>query len=254
LTTRGLRLRHSLSKCGTALDKAQKPREDRAQSEQQCDPVETDASILQACFEALDELDSWDTDAESYWKHTFIGRSVPAALGELATKATYYDSETACTIILVRAARLILLSSVLDYCDTIKSSSGDAEAGSIEDAASWAKCVPALEQSMRSTVDDMLWCVPFAMGDLDSKGRSVSMPHDGAAALVIHQPLRLVAYCPYATAEQRTRGQDILNRMNSSIGLRSAVSEQSGNQSLFRDIPSPTSPAKPVPSHGISAS
>jgi hypothetical protein len=145
----------------------------------------------------------------------------------LTTRATYYDPKTACIIILVRSARLIMLLSILEYHDTIRVSNGD-EPWSVGDEAAWADCIPVLEHSIRLTIDDMLCCVPFALGDLSPDGRSSKMPYDGAAALVITQPMRLVTYCVYATAEQRQRSQETLNRMRSVIGLRSAIS--SGGQ------------------------
>lgn len=224
LMTRGLWLRHNLSKCDPGSDYIQESRDESAPSEQSSySPNGFCASILRACFEALDDFDSWDSEAESYWKHTFEGRSVPAALGEIAVKVTYYDPETACTIILVRCARLILLSSIVEYYERMQQLSDTAHTSGINNQEAWAECIPSLKASILLTIDDMLWCVPFAMGDLNAEGKPVSMAHDGAAALTILQPLRLITFCCHATPEQRSSGQRILNRMNSTIGVRSAV-------------------------------
>ncbi|KAI8623354.1 hypothetical protein F5Y19DRAFT_458919 [Xylariaceae sp. FL1651] len=223
LMTKSLRLRHNLLKCDTGREATLTTGDKILQSQKQESSPETDASILKSCFEALEEFDRWDSSAELYWKQSFEGRSVPAALGEVAIRGNYYDPRTACTIILVRSARLVLLLSILEYHDTTQVLSGDADAGASGDKAAWAKCIPVLEQSFRSTIDDMLWCVPFAMGDRDPNGCSASMPQDGAAALIIIQPLRLVTYCIYATPEQRKSSQDALNRINAVIGVRSAV-------------------------------
>jgi hypothetical protein len=223
LMTRTISLRHKLLK-SAGLNTDQQSRADLLQSARYEDSNETDETILRACFEALEEFDGWDLEAETYWKHTFEGRSIPAALGKLATGATYYDPKTACTIILVRSARLILLLSILEYYDMIRVSNSETDAWNIGDKAAWANCVPILQQTIRLTIDDMLWCVPFAMGDVDLDGRPVSMSYDGAAALMIIQPVRLVTYCAYATPEQRKRSQDILDRMKSAIGVKSAIS------------------------------
>ncbi|KAI3318857.1 hypothetical protein HD806DRAFT_511171 [Xylariaceae sp. AK1471] len=264
LMTRTMQLRGNLLKCGIGQNTEYELGEDLSQSDHQGRSNETDASVLQACFEALEEFDNWDSEAESYWKNTFDGRNIPAALGEIATKATYYDSKTACIIILVRSARLILLLSILEYYDTIRVSYSEAESWRVGDEAAWVDCIPVLEQSIRLTIDDMLCCVPFAMGDLGPEGQSVSMPHDGAAALVIIQPVKLVTYCAYATPEQRKCGQDILGRMKSAIGLRSATSyeeqvaspsatsapQRPGTQSLIRAmalLASRETPTPPIP-------
>ncbi|KAI1155445.1 hypothetical protein F4825DRAFT_407792 [Nemania diffusa] len=213
LMTRTMSLRQDLLKCS---------RENLPHSSNQGRSYETDQSTLKACFEALEEFDRWDTEAGPYWKSVFDGRTI-AALGELATGATYYDPKTACIIILVRSARLILLLSILEYYDAIQGACSEAEAWRVGDRAAWENCIPILEQSIRLTIDDMLYCVPFALGDLGPDGSPVSIPPDGAATLVVFQPLRLVTYCSYATPVQRKRSQDILNRMKTGIGVRSAT-------------------------------
>jgi hypothetical protein len=49
------------------------------------------------------------------------------------------------------------------------------------------------------------------------------MPYDGAAAMIIVHSIRLVSHCAYATPAQLERADIILKRMNSAIGIRSAV-------------------------------
>jgi hypothetical protein len=233
LMTRTMQLRGNLLKFVNGQTTERASREPFSQLGTQGGSNETASSLLQACFGALEEFDSWDIEAESYWRNTFDGRSTPAALGELSTRATYYDPKTACIIILVRSARLILLLSILEYHDTIRFSCGEAEPWRVGDEAAWAECIPVLERSIRLTIDDMLCCVPFALGDLSPDGQSASMPHDGAGALVIIQPMRLVTFCAYATPEQRKYGQDILSRMKLAIGLRSATSYEEQAASTF---------------------
>lgn len=177
-----------------------------------------EAVLIEECFESLHEFATWDMEAASYWQNTFEGRTVPTTLGEVAFGSRYYDPETACTIILVRCSRLILILSMLEYRDRMIAM-GDEEA-----TAQWADCVPALIQDLRSTIDDMLSCVPYALGDLDPSGRPVSMGYDGAGALVILQPVRLVTYCRHTTPQQAQASQDILNRLNTTMGIRSAIS------------------------------
>ncbi|KAI1270530.1 hypothetical protein F5Y18DRAFT_414230 [Xylariaceae sp. FL1019] len=215
LMTRVLSLRHDLGRCTADLVKSG----DSGHDDSAVDSSEDtrDASTMEACFETLAEFDTWDVEAESYWRNTFEGRSVPAATGKFSTSGTTYDTRTACTIILVRSARLIMLLSILEYRDATQKVRGRGN-----DAA-WGDCVPVLKENIRLVIDDMLWCVPFAMGDLDPN-KNPLMLHDGAAALTIIQPLRLITFCTYATPQQRTSAQDILSRMNAGIGIRSAIS------------------------------
>ncbi|KAK4139483.1 uncharacterized protein C8A04DRAFT_40697 [Dichotomopilus funicola] len=70
-------------------------------------------AILRSCSECLDEFHHWDVEAAAYWQTVFKSRSTPTALGEIASGTTHYDAETACTIILIRSARLILLVTML---------------------------------------------------------------------------------------------------------------------------------------------
>ncbi|KAI0419670.1 hypothetical protein F5X98DRAFT_334648 [Xylaria grammica] len=219
LMNRTMHLRQNLLECAASLQTGHKPKKDLSQPGDQGRSGETDQTILQACFEALEEFDSWDADAGPYWTDTLEVRNIPAPLGQLATEATCYDAKTACIIILIRSARLILLLSILEYYDVIRISSCEAEDWRVGDRAAWENCTPILKQNIRLTIDDMLYCVPFAMGDLGP-----SKSPDGAAALVVFQPIRLVTYCVYATPEQRQSSQAILTRMKSAIGIKSATS------------------------------
>lgn len=222
LMTRSVSLRHSLMRCEVVTILLQEQDEAGRQSSDQHDNTGHESPILLECFKALDEFDRWDVEAESYWKDTFESRGAPPGLGAVATKGTFYDPETACTIILVRTARLVLLLSILEYCQRATNPSGTK--GVYDTSVAWDELVSFLEQNTRSTIDDMISLVPFALGDVDSDGKAVSMPYDGAPALIILQPMRLVTYCPYATDQQRARCRHILDRLNLGIGVRSAVS------------------------------
>lgn len=222
LMTRSVSLRHSLIRSQQVTSVLQEQDEAGHQPSDQHDNIGHESPILLECFEALDEFDRWDVEAEAYWKDTFESRGAPPGLGAVATKGTFYDPETACTIILVRTARLVLLLSILEYCQRATDPSGTK--GVYDTSVAWDELVSFLEQNTRSTIDDMVSLVPFALGDVDSDGQAVSMPYDGAPALIILQPMRLVTYCPYATDQQRARCRHILDRLNLSIGVRSAVS------------------------------
>ncbi|KAF3007242.1 hypothetical protein E8E14_009334 [Neopestalotiopsis sp. 37M] len=227
LMTRSVSLRHSLMRCEEVPGALQGQGEANCPPNDQHDNAEHESSILFECFKALDEFDSWDAEAESYWKQIFESRGAPPALGEVATSGTFFDPETACTIILVRTARLVLLLSILEYCQRAISLNGTEDVGNT--SAVGAELVSFLEQNTRSTIDDMVSLVPFALGDVDSDGRAVSLPYEGAPALIILQPMRLVTYCSYATEQQRAYSRQILDRLNLGIGVRSAVSwEQTG--------------------------
>ncbi|KAF2966600.1 hypothetical protein GQX73_g6979 [Xylaria multiplex] len=242
LMERTMHLRESLLGCATNSQIGHESKGGLPQPENQRRSDETDQTTLQACFGALEEFDS-----------------LPAPLGEFSSGTTCYDAKTACIIILVRSARLILLLSILEYYDMIRIFSSKTESWRVGNQAGWINCVPILEQTMRRTIDDMLYCVPFAMGDLGP-----TRTPDGAAALVVFQPIRLVTYCAYATPEQRRTCQDILNRMKSSIGIRSAVSweqqetsatpapQRPGTQSLMRAmalLPKPGTATSVPPPH-----
>lgn len=239
LMTKTMWLRQNLLKCSTSPIKENEPKENPSRSENQEPFDETDQSTLYACFEALGEFDTWDRDAELYWKDTFDGRRFPATLGEPPNTATYCDPKTACILILVRCARLILLLSILEYYDAIRVPCRNN--GGVGDRTAWANCIPVLEQNVRLTIDDMLYCVPFALGDLGPDGAPVSTHQDGAAALVVFQPMKLVTYCVYATVEQRKSSQHILNRMKTAIGVRSAISweEQAASTTSVPHKPGP---------------
>jgi hypothetical protein len=179
--------------------------------------------VLKECFAVLDDFDVWDSEVTSYWENTFEGRTLPpTALGAVASQAEYnfYDAETACTICLIRSARLILLMAMLQYHGAVQLASN--EGYSIGNDAAWADCVAVLEQDVRKIIADILACVPYALGDLDPHGSPTSTQHDGAGAIVIVNTIRLVAFCAYATDEQVARAKEILFRMNVVIGIRSA--------------------------------
>ncbi|KAF5974253.1 c6 transcription [Fusarium coicis] len=99
LTTEMLHLRHALARSTRGMQQL----------------TETSLPCTQRCHE--DEFDDWDEEAPFYWRNTFESRTVPIALGKVATGSHYYDHETACTIILIRLSRLILLISLLEYLE-----------------------------------------------------------------------------------------------------------------------------------------
>lgn len=179
-------------------------------------------SIIQACFQTLDDFETWDAEAAEYWQTTFEGRAVPTTLGEVAFGSTHYDAETACTIILIRSARLILLLSMLLYHGKMQLAADD-EFGILGDRAVWAECIPVLEQDVSKTIDDILSMVPYALGDINANGLPSSMDHDGAGAIIIVHSIRLVTYCAYTTVEQFDKSMSILRRINATIGIRSAI-------------------------------
>ncbi|KAF5549856.1 sterol uptake control 2 [Fusarium mexicanum] len=201
--------------------------------------TEDERILIQECFDMLDAFGSWDIEAAEYWQLTFEGRGVPTTLGEMSAGRMHYDAETACIIILVRSARLILLQTMLLY-QTILVPTEDDDGYSYN---SWAETVPFLESDVRKTVDDMLAAVPYALGDIDPSGMPATMLHDGAAAIIIVHSIRLVTHCVYTTPEQTERAARILARLNSAIGIRSAVgfnpSDHYGVQPFAALSPSP---------------
>lgn len=177
--------------------------------------AEDQASIIQRCSEALDDFHLWDIEAASYWQSMFKGRGTPTALGEVAAGRTHYDVETACTIILIRSARLILLMSMIarhrlrEQQDSI--------------GATLADYMPFLELDVAAVIDDILASVPYALGDVGPGGLPGKVAHDGAAAIVIVHSIRLVSSCAYSTPEQERKAMDILARLNAGMGIRAAV-------------------------------
>lgn len=194
------------------------------------DPAEQ-AAVLQDCFETLDAFHRWDEEAAEYWKTTFEGRAVPTSLGEVAASSSpsstgvgmggnpqqYYDVETACTMILTRSERLVLLMSMIAYHWYQDRAGRGAETG-------LAECVGVLGRHVGMAIDDILASVPYALGDVGPGGVPSSLTHDGAAAIVIVQSIRLVASCALASPAQRRRALDVLARLDGAIGIRAAAS------------------------------
>jgi hypothetical protein len=178
---------------------------------------------VQSCLELLGEFDSWDSEAALYWQSMFEGRALPTALGEVGGRMSYCDPQTACTIVLVRSARLIMLISILTYHASMQLADENGPA-LVGDTAAWATWVPTLQADVHKTIDDVLACVPFCLGDVDPNGQPTTMTYDGAGAIMIHQPLRLLTSCAYARPDQVEAAQRTLLRMNGGIGIRSAVS------------------------------
>lgn len=178
------------------------------------DPAEQ-TSLIQTCSETLDDFHLWDVEAAAYWQSMFKGRGTPTALGEVASGTTHYDVETACTMILIRSARLILLMSMIAH--------HHGQQQSDNNVSPLAEYVPFLEMDVGLAVDDMLASVPYALGDVGPGGLPGSVHHDGAAAIVIVHSIRLVASCAYLTPDQRQKAVAILARLNAGIGIRSAV-------------------------------
>ncbi|KAH6842196.1 hypothetical protein B0I37DRAFT_345154 [Chaetomium sp. MPI-CAGE-AT-0009] len=172
-------------------------------------------SLIQACADTLDDFHQWDVEAADYWQSMFKGRGTPTALGQVASVATHYDVETACTIILIRSARLILLMSMITHHYEQEQLGG---IGTTLD-----EYLPFLERDVAFVIDDILATVPYALGDIGPGGDPAPAPHDGAAAIVIVQSIRLVASCAYVTPEQSKKSMEILARFNGGIGIRAAV-------------------------------
>ena len=183
------------------------------------DPREEQLLLLE-CFEMIDKFYVWDNEASLYWQRIFEGRGVPTGLGQMSSSTTHYDAETACIIILVRSARLILLLTMLLYHGELHIVK-DAQGDSYDDL--WTECKPFLESDVSKIIEDMLAAVPYALGDIDVNGKPTTMSYDGAAAIMIVHSIRLISCCAYATPAQLERADIVLKRMNSAIGIRSAV-------------------------------
>ncbi|RYP71618.1 hypothetical protein DL769_004658 [Monosporascus sp. CRB-8-3] len=57
----------------------------------------------------------------------------------------------------------------------------DGQYGAVGGRTARSNRIPVLKQGIHSIIDDMRWCGPFALGDVDSDGRPAAMPHNGAA-------------------------------------------------------------------------
>ncbi|KPM40498.1 hypothetical protein AK830_g6040 [Neonectria ditissima] len=217
MMSRTLSLRHSLSRCVDL--QVQQAQDNDASQARRHSPAREGEAILQECFEVLQDFDMWDEEAAAHWQSTFTDRTVPIALGEVASGNMYYDAETACIIILVRSARLILLLSILLYHSKMQR----ANIAALGDMEQWAASVEVLKQHVGKTMDDILSSVPYALGDTDANGLPAATPRDGAGAIVIVHSIRLITHCAYVTEEQLDEAKSILARMNATIGIRSAV-------------------------------
>ena len=189
------------------------------------DPEEQTYTV-QRCFDTLDDFHLWDVEAASYWPSMFKDRGMPMALGQVAFGTTHYDVETACTIILIRSARLILLMSMIAY-HYEQQQHGDL-------SATLAEYVPLLQMDVSMAIDDILASVPYALGDVGPGGLPGSVAHDGASAIVTVHSIRLVASCAYLTPDQRQKATDVLARFNTGIGIRAAVGMREEDTSRTR--------------------
>ncbi|KAM7202241.1 hypothetical protein V8F33_002958 [Rhypophila sp. PSN 637] len=186
------------------------------------DPTEKTLEIIQSCFEALDDFASWDCEAATYWQTTFQERGIPTTLGQISSRGTHYDVETACTLVLIRSARLILLMSVIAYYYQMED-----QGPIMQILALLSQCEPLLSSDVTKTIDDMLACVPYALGEIDTltglpHTTGPGIKHDGAAAMVIVHSIRLVASCAYASEDQLQRAFQVLARFDKGIGIRAA--------------------------------
>ncbi|KAH8812233.1 hypothetical protein F5884DRAFT_305618 [Xylogone sp. PMI_703] len=222
MMSKTLSLRLSLLRHYTSLESRQQQGADYIPMPHSDSEEQDIMPVIEKCFEALDDFHAWDTEAASYWHSMFEGRGVPTGLGEIASGQTYYDVETACTIVLIRSARLILVMSMIAYYRKMQFLDNCQE-GMLSGAAVLEECMPVLEQDVGKTIDDILSCMPYALGDIDPNGLPQSLPHDGAAAIIIVHSIRLVGSCAYATTDQFQKAMSALTRFNSSIGIRSAV-------------------------------
>ncbi|KAH8657349.1 hypothetical protein BGZ61DRAFT_371385 [Ilyonectria robusta] len=224
MMSRTLALRHSLSRY-MDIETRSNPFHDAPTTS--TDEVQ---QIIKECFEMLENFHIWDEEAAAYWQSTFEARTVPTALGNVIPGKLYYDAETACTIILIRSARLILLMTMLLYHHMMQS----VDEGVFGDRLVWAECILVLEQDVTKSIDDILSCVPYALGDIKPSGVSPGNRHDGAGAIVIVHSIRLVSHCAYATPDQLAKAKDILARINSTIGIKSAVGWAQGKDLTSR--------------------
>ncbi|KAM5349740.1 hypothetical protein ACJ41O_006245 [Fusarium nematophilum] len=189
MMSRSLSLRHRLGRC-MRLETLQDQADDASPTSLENEEQEEEQAIIQECFEMLDSFDTWDKEAAAYWQITFEGRAVPTALGEVFSDKTYYDAETACIIILVRSARLILLLTMLLYHSKLRVAH-DEEQMTLDCNDLWVECISVLKRDVGKTIDDILSSVPYALGDVDPSGAPASMPHDGAGAIIIVHSIRL---------------------------------------------------------------
>lgn len=217
-----LSLRRALISCYSRLE---------PESSQSSNDIPDPERVIAECFETLEEFYKWDMEAPKHWQAVFEGRAPPTALGEVGSGSAHYDAETACSIILIRSVRLVLMMSLIVYHKKLQVLAGWEQCNLPHNVA-LAGCIPMLEQDIRKCIDDMLSAVPSALGDVeDPSGRRSSICCDGGAAVVIVHSIRLAASCAYATMEQCQRAVDILSRFSSGIGVRSAVgAEQSSRK------------------------
>lgn len=178
---------------------------------------------LQLCFETLEEFDAWDLEAATYWQNIFQRRGVPTMLGQVSAGASFYDAETACIIVLLRTARLTLLVSILQYYEMIQANGSSEDPTTLGDKRAWEECIVLLRNDVITCIEDILSSVPYAFGDVDLNGQPTSITYDGAAGIIILHSIRWLTFCSYATPEQMQSARKILDRMNASIGIRSAI-------------------------------
>lgn len=226
-------------------------------------------TLYMGCMKVLGELSEWDQDitrspafnpdiAEVGSSSAILSPISPLTAEEPLKQQQHprpnrYDNRTACTVILLKSTRVMLLLSLLAYLKSLKDwvvayprLIGDPAASLLlaamfSSASVSAPNVEKLLDDVRESVGEIERCVPFAVGserdDLDgiaSFQEGSGMGHDStttlssnqievaAAALIIMHPLILIAMCPYSTPQQKQMSIDVLHRMDKNMGIRAA--------------------------------
>ncbi|KAH7024636.1 uncharacterized protein B0I36DRAFT_366565 [Microdochium trichocladiopsis] len=173
-----------------------------------------------------------------------------------------YDTGTACTVILLKSSRVMLLLKLLAYFKQLKdwvvayprllgdpANPNPLLAAVFSDPSASMADIEKMLDDVRESLSEIERCVPFAVGheedDLDgiasfqeggggfyartvggisgnTRRLATNQVEVAAAALIIMHSLILVAMCPYSTPAQKKMSVDVLSRMDKNMGIRAA--------------------------------
>lgn len=178
--------------------------------------------LIQLCSQTILQFDQWDRDAAFYWQSELGENAASLRLGEITIKSLNYDSDIACTVILFRASRISLCSSLIDFCYKLQAL-GEVSHNTFGRGVV-VSVIANAERDIRLAITDIISCVPYVISDFDENGCPKKKNNDGAGGLLILPAIKFVENCLYSSPDQVRIAHSILERINTCIGIRSARS------------------------------
>ncbi|KAH7124640.1 hypothetical protein EDB81DRAFT_811310 [Dactylonectria macrodidyma] len=173
---------------------------------------------IQACSMILHEFDEWDRNAGIYWISHYKHRTKPPTLGETIMAPRHYDSETANIVTLIRSSRLRLSLTLSDYCRTFESAESHHQ-GSKKEGKIASVIASKAEREAALAVRDIVHCLPYALGDVDSGGEEKMSGSDATSGVIILSSLKFLMDCGLLTKDQMLQVQGYVSRILAATGF-----------------------------------